>query len=126
MVLTQKMTSLAFSIMDGIDQTKEKELSPLQKQRVVQDVPSLPEFCSYVFQFQSMLAGPLVFYDDFKEFIRAVEDIPSPAMEVGVKLIKSIFFAVVFITLGPKLDVQYLRSECKTWISRQTVFCDPE
>jgi len=111
MVLTQKLTSLAFSVMDGVNEKKGKELSPLQKQRIVRELPNPMEFCSYVFQFQSMLAGPLVFYDDFKEFIHVPlpEEVSTPGFDVGVKLVKSVFFAVIFLVFGTQLDVQHVR-----------------
>jgi hypothetical protein len=66
------------------------------------------EFWSYIFQFQSMLAGPLVFYKDFREFIYS-DSSPSPLGVVLRKLSISIFFAALYIKVAPQYDIDYLR-----------------
>jgi len=116
MVLTQKVTSLAFSIRDGLDQKKEddksKTLTQIQKRYVVSDIPDELEFCSYIFQFQSMLAGPLVFYRDFIDFIKINDsNVPSPFSVVATKLGYSIFFAILFIKVGPHFDCNIVRGK---------------
>jgi hypothetical protein len=119
MVMTEKVTSLAFSIRDGLDQKKEdgktETLTSIQKRFVVTEIPDELRYCSYIFQFQSMLAGPLVFYRDFIDFIEANgSDVPSPFRVVALKLVNSIFFAVLFIKLGPQFDCQKVRGESIT------------
>lgn len=68
MIITQKVTSLAFSIHDGFAR-ETKELTKSQQYHVLQKVPSPLEFFSYVFHFQGIMAGPFVFYRDYIEFI---------------------------------------------------------
>src|ERR1700733_10633474 len=103
MVLTQKVTSLAFSIRDGQELREEDAApTPLQKRYAVGGLPSALPFCSYVFQFQSMLAGPLVFYKDYEEFIEQKEQSPSPLSPVLKKVLLSIVVALLFVTLGPE------------------------
>lgn len=68
MVMTQKVTSLAFSLHDGLTKS-EKEMKPNQKYHAVQKVPSLLEYYSYMLHFQTLMVGPLVFYNDYMDFI---------------------------------------------------------
>jgi lysophospholipid acyltransferase 1/2 len=68
MIITQKVTSLAFSIHDGFMRDK-KELTKSQQYHAVHRVPSPLEYFSYVLHFQGIMAGPLVFYRDYIEFI---------------------------------------------------------
>jgi hypothetical protein len=67
MVSTQKLTSLVFSYYDY---TKlNKDLSDEQKMYLIEVRPSAIELFSYLFCFQGILVGPLVFYTDYIEFI---------------------------------------------------------
>jgi len=68
MVMTQKATSLAFNIHDGLSK-KQEDLNSNQKYYAIQQIPTALEYFSYMFQFQTLMAGPLVFYRDYIEFI---------------------------------------------------------
>lgn len=68
MVITQKVTLLTFSIHDGIAR-KETELTKSQKFHAIRTLPTALEFFSYTLHFQGLMAGPLVFYKDYIEFI---------------------------------------------------------
>lgn len=68
MVITQKVTLLTFSIHDGIARN-ENELTKSQKFHAIRTLPTALEFFSYVLHFQGLMAGPLVFYKDYIEFI---------------------------------------------------------
>lgn len=68
MIITQKVTSLSFSIHDG-HISKNINLKPSQKLYVVERIPSILEYFSYVLHFQGLMAGPMVFYNDYIEFI---------------------------------------------------------
>lgn len=68
MVITQKVTSLAFSIHDGLARD-ENELTKDQKYHAVHRIPTALEFFSYTFHFQGLMAGPVVFYRDYVDFI---------------------------------------------------------
>lgn len=85
MIITQRVTSLAFSIHDGFVREKKvanlfkpnnfnnflffKELSRNQQYHMIENVPSPLEYFSYVLNFQSLMAGPLIFYRDYINFI---------------------------------------------------------
>lgn len=68
MVITQKVTMLTFSIHDGLTRN-ENELTKSQQFHAIHKLPSALEFFSYVLHFQGLMAGPLVFYKDYIEFI---------------------------------------------------------
>lgn len=69
MVIVQKVTSLAFSLHDGIAR-KETELTNNQKRYAVKVCPTPLEYFSYVLQFPTIMAGPAFFYNDYMEFIK--------------------------------------------------------
>lgn len=68
MVITQKVTLLTFSIHDGIARN-ENELTKSQKFHAIRTLPTALEYFSYMLHFQGLMAGPLVFYKDYIEFI---------------------------------------------------------
>lgn len=68
MIITQKVTTLAFSIHDGMSRP-ESELTASQSYHAVRKLPSLLEYFAYCLHFQSLLAGPIVLYKDYIEFI---------------------------------------------------------
>lgn len=68
MVITQKVTLLTFSIHDGFTRN-ENELTKSQKFHAIRTLPTALEYFSYVLHFQGLMAGPLVFYKDYIEFI---------------------------------------------------------
>nr|XP_014347150.1 PREDICTED: lysophospholipid acyltransferase 2 [Latimeria chalumnae] len=68
MIITQKITSLAFEIHDGMARSEGK-LSPTQKQLAIRTMPSLLECLSYNCNFMGILAGPLCSYRDYTTFI---------------------------------------------------------
>ena len=94
MIITQKVTSLAFSIHDGftreqkvilyfcnffifvfikhfcfIIMIKKKDMTKAQQYHAVEKLPSALEYFSYVLHFQGVMAGPMVFYKDYIDFI---------------------------------------------------------
>ncbi|KAJ8290522.1 hypothetical protein GJAV_G00013990, partial [Gymnothorax javanicus] len=68
MVITQKITSLAFEIHDGMFK-KEENLSVNQRILAVRRMPSLLEYLSYNCNFMGILAGPTCSYNDYIAFI---------------------------------------------------------
>lgn len=69
MVIVQKVTSLAFNIHDGIARN-ETELTEGQKQYAVKVCPTPLEYFSYMLQFPTIMAGPVLFYNDYVAFIK--------------------------------------------------------
>lgn len=72
MVITQKVTLLTFSIHDGFARN-ENELTKSQKFHAIRTLPTALEFFSYVLHFQGLMAGPLVFYKDYMDFIEGTQ-----------------------------------------------------
>nr|XP_033790456.1 lysophospholipid acyltransferase 1 isoform X2 [Geotrypetes seraphini]XP_033790457.1 lysophospholipid acyltransferase 1 isoform X2 [Geotrypetes seraphini] len=68
MIITQKITSLAFQVHDGIGQRAE-DLTSEQLQLAVRTRPSFLEYLSYHLNFMSVLAGPCSNYKDYIAFI---------------------------------------------------------
>lgn len=68
MVLTQKVTSLAFSLHDGLVR-KPEDLTPFQKKQLIRKVPNPLEYYSYVFHFHAVMVGPTVLFADYTDFI---------------------------------------------------------
>lgn len=82
MIITQKVTSLAFSIHDGF--TREiKDLTASQQQHAIRKLPSALEFFSYTLHFQGLMAGPLVFYKDYIDFIEGCHILKQASANVS-------------------------------------------
>ncbi|XP_031641002.1 lysophospholipid acyltransferase 1 [Contarinia nasturtii] len=115
MVITQKVTLLTFSIHDGIARN-EHELSKSQKFHAISTLPTTLEYFSYVLHFQGLMAGPLVFYKDYIDFIEGTNFLkhtnvnskfdkvdskiivePSPTKAVVKKVIGSAICAYIFM-----------------------------
>ncbi|XP_023171468.2 lysophospholipid acyltransferase 1 isoform X2 [Drosophila hydei] len=77
MIITQKVTSLAFSIHDGFVR-KDEDMTKAQQYHAIRKMPSALEYFSYVWHFQSLMAGPLVFYKDYIEFVEGYNLLKRP------------------------------------------------
>ncbi|CAG0883003.1 unnamed protein product [Darwinula stevensoni] len=124
MILTQKVTSLAFSLHDGTVKDP-NSLQELQKRHCVKRIPSILEYFSYCFNFQGILAGPFVFYNDYAEFVTGQNlkggkhqkssfgggGGPSSLVAVTNKVCLSIFFALGVILIAPWFPVGFLKEE---------------
>uniref|UniRef100_A0A1I8NUD6 Lysophospholipid acyltransferase 1 n=1 Tax=Stomoxys calcitrans TaxID=35570 RepID=A0A1I8NUD6_STOCA len=129
MIITQKVTSLAFSIHDGfVRQTK--DLTKAQQYHAVSKVPTALEYFSYVLHFQGLMAGPLVFYKDYIDFIegynllkrpavnasadRAKSDVvlePSPVKTVVKKVIGSFICAFIFMKFVKMYPIKSMKDD---------------
>uniref|UniRef100_G3PKX2 Membrane bound O-acyltransferase domain containing 2b n=1 Tax=Gasterosteus aculeatus aculeatus TaxID=481459 RepID=G3PKX2_GASAC len=126
MVITQKITSLAFEIHDGMAR-KEESLTPGQKMLAIRFVlwmPSLLEYFSYNCNFMGILAGPTSSYNDYIAFIegdpcrhrnqggdrkssgRLRKSEPSPNTEVVRKVASSFFCLLVFLSVCKVFPVE--------------------
>lgn len=85
MIITQKVTSLAFSLHDGLVARGKKELSKSQQYHMIEKVPSPLEYFAYMLNFQSLMAGPLIFYRDYNEFIEGYNFIGKSNSNVSLK-----------------------------------------
>ncbi|XP_064597349.1 lysophospholipid acyltransferase 6-like [Liolophura sinensis] len=75
MIMTQKLTSMAFSLSDGMldDNTK---LTEDQRNQAIRKLPGLLEFFSFLFCFHGIMCGPLCFYRDYIAFIEGTNYTP--------------------------------------------------
>ncbi|KAL2082544.1 hypothetical protein ACEWY4_022362 [Coilia grayii] len=128
MVITQKITSLAFEIHDGMAR-KEEQLTPNQKMLAIRRMPSLLEYFSYNCNFMGILAGPTCSYNDYIAFIegspsprrhlrteveagrranhqRGRQADPSPNMVVARKLATSFLSLLVFLSVCKVFPVE--------------------
>ncbi|EYB99497.1 hypothetical protein Y032_0122g1082 [Ancylostoma ceylanicum] len=106
MVAVQKITTLAFSLHDGRVKKKE-ELSELQKREAIIELPSLSEYVSFIFNFQTALTGPVNFYSDYLAFIDGVHVVrtkdgkePSAVGASMRKLAESILYLLIIAQFG--------------------------
>ncbi|XP_018411181.1 PREDICTED: lysophospholipid acyltransferase 1 [Nanorana parkeri] len=83
MIVTQKITTLAFQLHDGMSHNAES-LTKQQLQNRVKKRPTLLEYLSYHLNFMSVLAGPCSNYMDYIAFVEG-SHIPSKLKEVGLK-----------------------------------------
>ncbi|XP_033217343.1 lysophospholipid acyltransferase 2 isoform X2 [Belonocnema kinseyi] len=129
MVITQKVTSLAYSVHDGLTR-REEELTPTQRHQAVNKMPTIFEYFSYVFHFQALMAGPIIFYRDYIDFIHGHRILeaqsltghyenksneiviePSPGLVVVKKVLSSIVCAVIYITLIPSYPIEKVKDD---------------
>lgn len=110
MVLVQKVTSVAFALYDGQYRAKKSDrlLSDDQKGLAITAVPSVLEYAAYVFNFQTVICGPLAFYGDFIAFIdgtkikrAGLKRYPSARKAVATKLAFTIGCAIMMVTFVP-------------------------
>ncbi|KAF5917284.1 hypothetical protein HPG69_008356, partial [Diceros bicornis minor] len=124
MIITQKVTSLAYEIHDGMFR-KDEELTPSQRGLAVRRMPSLLEYLSYNCNFMGILAGPLCSYKDYITFIEGRsyhmtksgengrEEIqyertePSPNIAVIQKLLVCGLSLLFHLTISNALSVEY-------------------
>lgn len=71
MVITQRVTSLAYSLQDNLTS---KEVNANTKGAddnlaTVERIPSPLEYFAYTLAFQTLMCGPVVFYSDYINFI---------------------------------------------------------
>ncbi|XP_053323686.1 lysophospholipid acyltransferase 1 [Spea bombifrons] len=81
MILTQKITSLAFQLHDGMGQNSDG-LNVEQRKYSVKKKPTFLEYMSYHLNFMSVLAGPCSNYQDYIAFIEG-SHVSSKLLEVN-------------------------------------------
>lgn len=124
MIITQKITSLAHEVHDGMFR-KDEELTPSQRGLAVRRMPSLLEYLSYTCNFMGILAGPLCSYKDYITFIEGrschaapsgksgKEEMPyerpepSPNAAVVQKLLVCAVSLLFHLTVSRTLPVEY-------------------
>ncbi|XP_032869559.1 lysophospholipid acyltransferase 1 isoform X1 [Amblyraja radiata] len=125
MIVTQKVTSLAFQIHDGMGR-KDEELTTEQRSLAVSARPTLLEYCSYHLNFLGILAGPTCNFRDYIAFIegnhinmKLIEEHwkrrgytkfpdPSPLRAVANKMIITFICTVWFMGITKNLPISYI------------------
>ncbi|KAK7867959.1 hypothetical protein R5R35_005301 [Gryllus longicercus] len=131
MVITQKVTSLAFSLHDGLTR-QEEELTANQKYHMIKKMPTALEYFSYMFHFQALMCGPVLFYRDYIDFIDGHNFLkhappstsvdsnsnsknfvlePSPSLVVFKKFVSSMLCALLFMVLLPKFPITRVKEQ---------------
>ncbi|KAG5880127.1 hypothetical protein JTB14_037359 [Gonioctena quinquepunctata] len=125
MVITQKVTSLAFSLHDGLTK-KEDEMTSNQRYYAVYKTPSAIEYFSYTLLFPSIMAGPVIFYNDYINFIEGkhcakiqggskatpvVVYEPSPVKIVCRKVLMALVCALIFVKFLPRFPIRKVKEE---------------
>ncbi|XP_052763767.1 lysophospholipid acyltransferase 2-like isoform X2 [Mya arenaria] len=150
MIVTQKITSLAFSVHDGCYGNKDI-MSDLRKRYIVSRQPSLLEYYSYMFYFQGVVVGPLCFYKDYISFVEGADISPkkgknglennnvyqsnrklSPFNVVVYKLCIALFWLGFHFTFKPvypemlNADLEFIRSHVflyRVWYMLISMLC---
>ncbi|KAH9372513.1 hypothetical protein HPB48_017829 [Haemaphysalis longicornis] len=128
MVATQKVTSIAFNLHDGMTEKKNVVLHPEQRRQMVSRFPSPLEFYSYVLHYHTLMCGPLVFFNDYMDFIRGKQFLrhsvrtglrghpttilePSPIVAVVKKLVVSFMSALSIVYLLSAYPIEYIAQD---------------
>ncbi|KAM6453858.1 lysophospholipid acyltransferase 1 isoform 1-T2 [Liasis olivaceus] len=125
MIVTQKITTLAFQIHDGIGK-KAEDLTSEQNQHAIKRRPSLLEYLSYQLNFMSIIAGPCSNFKDYIAFIegrhvqmkllevnwkqRSCDRLsdPSPLEAILHKLCITLVSLLLFLTLTKTFPATYI------------------
>ncbi|CAH0554811.1 unnamed protein product [Brassicogethes aeneus] len=112
MVLVQKLTSLAFSVHDGYTKTEEA-MTETQKKLAITAIPSPLEYFSYVLLFPSVMAGPIIYYNDYMGFIEGSDGSSnySPSKIVLKKVLIACSCCAIFVICNPFFPIAKLKTE---------------
>ena len=67
MVLIMKLTAFCWNVHDG--RLPDSELSDVQRERQIKELPALLDYAGYVLFFPSLFAGPAFDYADYRNYI---------------------------------------------------------
>lgn len=128
MVATQRVTSIAFNLHDGLTEKKDVILHPEQRRQMISRMPSPLEFYSYVLHYHTLMCGPLVFFNDYMDFIRGKQFLrhtvrtglrgnptsvvePSPNWATLQKLLISFTCALSIVYLLSAYPIEYIKQD---------------
>ncbi|XP_068093066.1 lysophospholipid acyltransferase 1 [Hyperolius riggenbachi] len=123
MIVTQKVTTIAFQVYDGMSRNPES-LTKQQLQASVKKRPTLLEYLSYHLNFMSVLAGPCSNFQDYVAFIEGrhirlkLQEInfkeklpaqdPSPNKAVINKIFICVISLILFLTVTKAFPIHYV------------------
>ncbi|KAK6362044.1 lysophospholipid acyltransferase [Orbilia blumenaviensis] len=67
MVLVMKLTAFCWNVWDG--KFPDSELTPLQQDRAIREMPSLLDYAGYVLFFPSIMVGPAFDFSEYKKWL---------------------------------------------------------
>ncbi|XP_047529650.1 lysophospholipid acyltransferase 6 isoform X1 [Vanessa atalanta] len=120
MVITQRVTSLAYSFQDNLKRKEINANSTKQTEKEacrVDKIPSPLEYFAYTLAFQTLMCGPVVFYSDYISFIegdngkdnsKSFGNEPSPRLAVLYKVAGSVAAALLYLSLAEKYPLNVL------------------
>ncbi|KAG8451229.1 hypothetical protein GDO86_003461 [Hymenochirus boettgeri] len=106
MMLTQKISRLAFEFHDGNVQA-DKDLSPFQRRLAIWSLPSPLSYLSYTLSFLGLLAGPVCSYNDYQIFIQGEEKSGNPLVAVSRKLSLCCLLLVAHLVLSDRFSLSH-------------------
>lgn len=90
-----------------------RRMTDEQKKYAITEVPTFNEYMGYFFHFPSVLCGPIMYFNDYSEFVNAPANKPIPkgrSLAVAKKLSISISCAILHLSLNHKFEIEFLRS----------------
>ncbi|CAK1547187.1 unnamed protein product [Leptosia nina] len=119
MVITQRVTSLAYSLQDSHTRKDNATSSAIEIRNGIEKIPSPLEYFAYTLAFQTLMCGPVVFYPDYINFIEGVRvngmekdstniSEPSPRRAVVYKVAGSVGAALLYLSLAKKYPIKAL------------------
>lgn len=120
MVMVQKLSALACGLHDGLMADK-KQLTDIQKHYMIRKVPSPLHYISYLLTYQTILAGPNAFFEDFMAYLdgsnfpkilpKEAKSRPSPLIPVLKKISITFLCALVIYFIVPMYPASTLLDE---------------
>eukprot|EP01117_Protostelium_nocturnum_P011761 TRINITY_DN4288_c0_g1_i1.p1 TRINITY_DN4288_c0_g1~~TRINITY_DN4288_c0_g1_i1.p1 ORF type:complete len:482 (-),score=156.76 TRINITY_DN4288_c0_g1_i1:22-1467(-) len=116
MLLTIKLTTLAFDYYDGLRAMKgDSTLTDYQKKFLFQGFPTFLEFFGYIYHFNGFLAGPVLNFKEYREYIDMSMyksnggKIPRADGIAWNRWLQSLLIAVIVI-LGGRVSLSFIDS----------------
>ncbi|KAK4106567.1 MBOAT-domain-containing protein [Parathielavia hyrcaniae] len=125
MVMVMKLTAFCWNVADGL--LPEADLSDLQKDRRLTELPSLLDYAGFVFFFPSLLTGPAFDFAEYRRWLdtsmfevpahvdpakkpptRRKRKIPRSGTPAMLKLAASLIWIFAFLKLSAYFDHQFL------------------
>ncbi|KAK6506947.1 lysophospholipid acyltransferase [Arthrobotrys musiformis] len=125
MVLVMKLTAFCWNVWDG--KFPDSELTPLQQDRAIREMPSLLDYAGYVLFFPSIMVGPAFDYSEYKKWldtsmfdvevldkqgvIRKKRRIPRSGRPAARKAIVGLIWIGLFVKASAMFTVEFTLSD---------------
>ncbi|KAI8979241.1 MBOAT, membrane-bound O-acyltransferase family-domain-containing protein [Mycotypha africana] len=117
MILTIKLSSFGFNVMDGTNVTEKTERTKHMEEMKIAQYPTLLEYFGWVFYFGGFLTGPTCYYMDYFRFIELrTVDHPGKGYAAWKRLLKSLAFMGLLLYLAPTFN--YFEALKPAWKQR--------